>query len=81
MSMKTGTLFHCMLGDSGRVDWEVYERVDLTELEYRGIRHLLSQYVYGFVQFVLHSFVYLPSCPGGIMHGHPADNSEDHIWI
>ena len=42
MSSKTGTLFHCpksdLLGDSGRVEWEVYEKVDLIELEYKGIR-------------------------------------------
>ena len=35
-------VFHCpksdMLGDSGRVEWEVYEKVGLTEQEYRGIR-------------------------------------------
>ena len=42
MSAKEGTLFHCpksdLLGDSGRVEWEVYEKVDLTEHEYQGIR-------------------------------------------
>ena len=42
MSAKLGTLFHCpksaLLGDSGRVDWEVYEKVDLTEQEYRRVR-------------------------------------------
>ena len=42
MSAKGGTLFHCpksdLLGDSGRVEWEVYEKVDLTEHEYQGIR-------------------------------------------
>ena len=43
MSAKEGTLFHCpksdLLGDYGRVEWEVYvlEKVDLTEHEYQGI--------------------------------------------
>ena len=42
MSAKEGMLFHCpnsdLLGDSGHVEWEVYEKVDLTEHEYQGIR-------------------------------------------
>ena len=61
MSAKTGTLFHCpqsdMLGDSGRVDWEVYEKVDLTELDYRGIRQgNFHDMCTALQHFVLHSF-------------------------
>ena len=41
MSAKTGTLLHSLksdlLGDSGGVAWEVYEKIDLTEQENRGI--------------------------------------------
>ena len=55
MSSKNGTIFHCpksdLLGDSGRVEWEVYEKVDLTEIEYKGIRQGKNfHFVCAFVQ-------------------------------
>ena len=86
MSSKTGTLFHCphsdLLGDSGRVEWEVYEKVDLTEQEYRGIRQgpYLSSCVLAFNKHTQTSH-YFRFGSGGIMHGVPADAREDHIWI
>jgi len=86
MSSKNGTLFHCphsdLLGDSGRVEWEVYEKVDLTEQEYRGIRQgpYLSSCVLAFNKHTQTSH-YFRFGSGGIMHGVPADAREDHIWI
>ena len=86
MSSKTGTLFHCpnsdLLGDSGRVEWEVYEKVDLTEQEYRGIRQG-PYFISCVLAFNKHTETshYFRFGSGGIMHGVPADAREDHIWI
>ena len=86
MSSKNGTIFHCpksdLLGDSGRVEWEVYEKVDLTEIEYKGIRQgsFFISYMLSY-NIITQPSHYVRFGSGGIMHGVPVDAREDHIWI
>ena len=64
MSAKEGTLFHCpksdLLGDSGRVEWEVYEKVDLTEHKYQGIRQGSVPVTHFVCKVSTHVYVDLP---------------------
>ena len=78
MSSKTGTIFHCpksdFLGDSGQIEWEVYEKVDLMGQEYKGI-HQGSYFTLCMLLYnrITQTSLYLRFGSGGIMHGLPAD--------
>ena len=86
--MKHETSLHCpnsnLLGDVGRVDWEVYEKVDLTESEYKGICGGDHLYFCAFCSLLANISPYqinLSVPISWVMHGVPADAREDHVWL